>query len=31
MSSKAMQLKARIKNLAVKNHIPSQGIEQSYL
>ncbi len=31
MNSKAMQLKARIKNLAVKNHIPAQAVLQNFM
>ncbi len=29
--SKAMQLKARIKNLALKNHIPAQAVLQNFM
>ena len=29
--SKAMQLKARIKNLASKNHIPAQAVLQNFM
>lgn len=31
MSNKAMQLKARIKNLAAKNHIPAQAVLQNFM
>ena len=31
MSSKAMQLKARIKNLAARNHIPAQAVLQNFM
>ena len=29
--SKAMQLKARIKNLALKNHVPAQAVLQNFM
>ena len=29
--SKAMQLKAKIKNLALKNHIPAQAVLQNFM
>ncbi len=29
--SKAMQLKDRIKNLALKNHIPAQAVLQDFM
>lgn len=29
--SKAMQLKAVVKNLALKNHIPAQAVLQNYM
>jgi hypothetical protein len=29
--SKAMQLKARIKNLASKNHVPAQAVLQNFM
>jgi hypothetical protein len=29
--NKTMQLKARIKNLASKNHIPAQAVLQNYM
>ena len=29
--SKAMQLKARIKNMAAENHIPAQAVLQNYM
>ena len=29
--NKAMQFKARIKNLALKNHIPAQAVLQNYM
>jgi len=29
--SKAMQLKARIKNIAIKNHLPAQAVLQDYM
>jgi hypothetical protein len=29
--SKAMQLKAKIKNLALKNHVPAQAILQNFM
>src|SRR5512133_2279561 len=31
MSSKAMQLKARIKNLAARNHVPAQAVLQNFM
>ena len=29
--SKSMQLKARIKNLAIKNHVPAQAVLQDFM
>jgi hypothetical protein len=29
--SKAMQLKARIKNLALQNHVPAQAVLQNFM
>jgi len=29
--SKAMQLKAKIKNFALKNHIPAQAVLQNFM
>ncbi len=29
--SKAMQFKARIKNLALKNHVPAQAVLQDFM
>ena len=29
--SKAMQLKAKIKNLALKNHVPAQAVLQNFM
>jgi hypothetical protein len=29
--SKAMQLKAKIKNLAQKNHVPAQAVLQNFM
>ena len=30
-ANKAMQLKAKIKNLALKNHIPAQAVLQNFM
>jgi hypothetical protein len=29
--SKAMQLKARVRNLALKNHLPAQAVLQNFM